>query len=50
MEKIAFFIDAVAVFAMAEVAAIIVVLGTVDLVFGILFIVFLRWSKKQPRA
>ncbi len=50
MEKIAFFIDAVAVFAMAEVAATVVVLGTVDLIFGILFIEFLLWSKKQPKA
>jgi hypothetical protein len=49
MEKIAFFIDAVAVFALGEVAVTVVVLGTVDLVFGIIFIQFLLWAKKQPK-
>ncbi len=50
MEKVAFFIDAVAVYAIGKVGAIVVVLGTVDLVFGIIFIEFLLWSKKQPKA
>ena len=50
MEKIIFFIDAIATFAMGEVGLSIVAFGTIDLVFGILFIEFLLWSKKQPKA
>ncbi len=50
MEKIAFFIDAVAVFARAEVAVTVVVLGIVDLIFGVLFIEFLLWAKNQPKS
>ncbi len=49
MEKVIFFIDGVATFAMAEVAASVVAFGTIDLIFGILFIEFLLWSKKQPK-
>ncbi len=50
MEKIIFFIDGVATFAVGEVAASVVAFGTIDLVFGILFIEFLLWTKKQPKA
>ncbi len=50
MEKMIFFIDGVATFVVGEVAASVVAFGMIDLVFGILFIEFLLWTKKQPKS
>jgi hypothetical protein len=50
LSKTAFGIDTIAAVVLAEAIPALVVFGVWDLLFAVLFVEFLVWTKKQPKA